>query len=243
MPTYPRLPENSDWEKVRSQSNWHFDYKKPPISNDSYQPVCKFIFNLNTLTKQVFENRIPSNIILDQNLTGKIDQDKEKFTFTSQNLFLTGGNPYIEDVQSYNVSDIDLFKKFAESLGLTIYIIRLNVQKPGQMIPAHIDELGSFKKYLEKNNIDVDIENNSTKALRFAIMLDDWKLGQFFQFGNATWHQWSKGECVTWDWKNIPHCTGNAGYWDRPMLQITGLTSYKTFELLNSKDKIINLEI
>ena len=78
---------------------------------------------------------------------------------------------------------------------------------------------------------------------RFAIMLADWQLGQVFQLGNAAWTQWSAGDCITWDWKNIPHSTANMGWHDRPMLQITGNVTKRTLDLLDNcgRDLIVNV--
>jgi hypothetical protein len=74
-------------------------------------------------------------------------------------------------------------------------------------------------------------------------MLDDWKLGQVFQLGTANFHQWRRGDCITWDWKNIPHATCNMGWWDRPMLQITGYVTERTNEVIRYRSKDLRVEI
>lgn len=240
MPTYPRLPENSDWEKLRNQSKWHFDYTKTPYpGEDSYTYVGKFVSDFNTAIEYVKATKKYYHDL--DAYSGNLEEDIDKFTFTFQNLSLIGANPYIEAADCYLVEDIPMFQSISDMLGLKESIIRLDIQRPGQIIPAHIDELGSLKKRLSRKNISINLTNQSAK--RFAIMLDDWKLGHVFQLGNAVWHQWSAGDCITWDWENIPHCTCNSGYWDRPMLQITGLTTQKTFDILNIENKIFKLEV
>jgi hypothetical protein len=74
-------------------------------------------------------------------------------------------------------------------------------------------------------------------------MLADWQLGQVFQLGNAMWTQWRAGDCITWEWRDIPHATCNMGWWDRPMLQVTGNVTQTTLDLLAkaSPDLIIDL--
>jgi len=31
---------------------------------------------------------------------------------------------------------------------------------------------------------------------------------------------------INFDWRNVPHCTANAGYSPRPILKITGISDY-----------------
>ena len=78
---------------------------------------------------------------------------------------------------------------------------------------------------------------------RFAIMLSDYQLGQVFQLGTAHWTQWRAGDCITWEWQDVPHATCNMGWWDRPMLQVTGNVTQVTLDLLAraSPDLVINL--
>ena len=79
----------------------------------------------------------------------------------------------------------------------------------------------------------------------FTIMLADWQLGQVFQLGNANWTQWRAGDCITWEWQDIPHATCNMGWWDRPMLQITGCTTPATQQVLDNAgpDQIFDLSM
>ena len=69
---------------------------------------------------------------------------------------------------------------------------------------------------------------------RFAIMLADWELGQAWMFGNALYQGWKAGDCITWEWQDMPHATVNAGWHDRPLLQITGRVTTKTQWLLDA---------
>lgn len=240
MPTYDRLPPQSYWEVKRSKSRWHFDYTKPPVEgSDSFTKVCRFKGDFFTWINFVKETK---KCFLDMpSYSGDIKKDADKFSYMSQNLAFVGANPYTETVDVYLVDDIPIFKSISNNLGLKESFIKLDIQRPGQMLAAHIDDLGSLKRSLDKKGINIDINNETVK--RFAIMLDDWKLGHFFQLGNATWHQWSAGDCITWEWEDIPHCTGNAGYWERPMLQITGLITDQTRELMNSEKKDIVIEV
>lgn len=228
------LPADSSWEKSKSQSDWHYDYARAPIpGTDSFTSVCRFVGDL----KSAVEESIATNPMRSKrtdSFTKNLEEDLSKL---EKPIFLSSANPCVDFYDQYQVDNIKTFRSMSDALGLEHSILRLNLQRPGQMIPAHLDELEGFKKNLLRKGIEVDQDFLYSKAMRFVVMLDDWKLGQFFQLGNATWHQWCAGDCITWDWKNIPHCTGNAGYWSRPMLQLTGFITDKTKELLSSKDK------
>ena len=99
------------------------------------------------------------------------------------------------------------------------------------MLNWHIDNFAGRK---ERGNTFTEIEADKNPNLmrRFVIMLDDWRHGQVFQLGNNNWHQWKKGQCITWEWRDIPHATCNMGWDDRPMLQVTGYTSDTTNDLV-----------
>ena len=90
---------------------------------------------------------------------------------------------------------------------------------------------------------EIEADKNPDLMRRFVIMLDDWKHGQVFALGNSNWHQWKRGECITWEWRDIPHATCNMGWDNRPMLQVTGWTTDKTLQLVKdgSKDTVISI--
>jgi hypothetical protein len=133
------------------------------------------------------------------------------------------------------LSHVDTFKKMAASLGLKDPVSRVHLQGPGNMLSMHVDFLKtktSMKAYKDPNAIR-----------RFAVMLTDWKFGQVFQFGTHTWTNWRAGDCVTWNWSDMPHATCNMGYEDRYMLQLTGTPTELTDQILAtaSSDRIILL--
>ena len=137
---------------------------------------------------------------------------------------------------------IELFQKVATYLGITTPAIKYHNQKPGQMLPTHID---NFTARIRKDNL-IDpslVHNNPDLMRRFVIMLSDWKIGQVFNFGNSSWTQWRAGDCVTWDWQDVPHGTCNIGFDDRPSFQITGYTTERTTQVMAeaSIDKIVNV--
>ena len=233
--TNDSLPADSSWEKSKLQSNWHYDYaRKSTPGADSFTSVCRFVGDFKSAVKESIEKNAIQPKQTDS-LSKNLREDSDKLGLSSANS--------VEYYDQYQVDNIDIFQSMSDALGLEHSILRLNFQRPGQMIPAHLDELEGFKKHLSRKGINIDQDLLYDKAMRFVVMLDDWKLGQFFQLGNGNWHQWCAGDCITWDWKNIPHCTGNAGYWDRPMLQITGFITEKTKQLLKSNNKDIIISV
>ena len=241
--TYPSLSTGSVWEKERATSNWHFEFlREPQPGLDSYTAVCRFEGDFTesiSLTKDI----VPENNLTGKQLTNDIKQDWKKFTSVEINLAMLKANPYLEHFDLYPGREIEQFQQIADALGLEHPIINFNIQRPGQILAAHIDGFNQLKRDMPLIYSNIDLRQDPSSVRRFVVMLDDWKLGQFFHFGNAAWHQWRAGDCVTWEWQDIPHCTGNAGYWDRPMLQITGLVTDKTRELLKNASKDLTIGI
>ena len=120
--------------------------------------------------------------------------------------------------------------------------LKFHNQRTGQMLHTHIDNFAG-REERQNSFIVTEFDKNPITIRRFAIMLADWQLGQVFQLGNASWTQWGAGDCITWDWKNIPHSTANMGWHVRPMLQITGNVTERTEQVLAeaSKNKIVKL--
>jgi hypothetical protein len=99
------------------------------------------------------------------------------------------------------------------------------------MFNTHIDKLWHLS------------EHDPEQICRMSIMLEDWKPGQFYQYGNHTYTGWKAGEAHIFDWANVPHSTANASMYARPLLQVTGLKTKKTRELINNGSSDIVWEI
>jgi len=102
-------------------------------------------------------------------------------------------------------------QKIADSFDLDQVMARVHVQWPGQVWNLHMDKLEKW------------MPSNPAQVKRYFIQLTDWQPGHFWSFGNYTWQGWTAGECVTFDWINVPHSTANAGHVPRVTLQITGV--------------------
>jgi hypothetical protein len=97
---------------------------------------------------------------------------------------------------------------------------RLHVQLPGQVWTRHIDKLDKF------------CPEDPSRVMRIMIQLTDWQPGQFWEFGNYQYRGWRAGDVTTFDWRNVPHCTANAGHQPRVTLQLTGVRTAGTEKYL-----------
>ena len=226
----------SRWEFTKKQSKWHFDPAKETVD---YKQVCTFQGDWVNEIQECLSKTKP-NTWANRN----IDLKEKVYTSTLEenDLINAGANPEIEIFSRVNAKDIPVFKRIGEYFGMKETSIKFHNQTTGQMLNWHIDNFAGRK---ERGNTFTEIEADKTPNLkrRFAIMLDDWKHGQVFQLGNSNWHQWKKGQCITWEWRDIPHGTCNMGWEDRPMLQVTGWTTDETKQVVELGDfnKTINV--
>jgi hypothetical protein len=202
--------------RMKLQSSWHFDSTCPAaLGNDSYTPVC----------------------IFDADFTDAINQCTPIAKPASWGYGTWGEAGGIDYVQT--VDNIPIFKQMADYLGLVDPRINFHNQTNGQMMYLHVDNI----KTPPDREPSVDgIESDCTLPIirRFVVMLADWEMGQAWMFGNAMYHQWVSGTCITWDLHNMPHDTVNAGWKDRPLVQITGTQTARTLHLLQLAESNLN---
>lgn len=120
-----------------------------------------------------------------------------------------------------------IFADMIDFLGLEKRKQAFHIQHPGEMLNLHMD-----KQY--------EVDDDPTRVARFFIFLEDWKPGHFLQMGTS-FVQWKKGDIINFDWMNMPHSSANAGWEPRCLIQVTGVITRKTEEVLMGKHKWINL--
>lgn len=233
--------KGSRWEGTKATSNWHFDTQRPPEpGKDSFTRVCRFNYDFTAAIKQCMSSVKP---------TGWADRNKHKipgelYTASAEeaDLIRAGADPKMEIYDRKHITHIGVFNLIRDHLGLAKADVNFHNQRTGQMLVTHIDNFPGNP--IRENSFKVTRFDETPEVYRrFAIMLADWQLGQVFQLGNAMWTQWRAGDCITWEWRDIPHATCNMGWWDRPMLQVTGNVTKTTLDLLAkaSPDLIIDL--
>ena len=234
----------SRWEFTKSRSRWHFDTTLPPVSGiDSYTPVCRFDEDFSEAIAQCMPRTKVSSWGTRNNFNKEI-ADKGLYSATAEekDLIRVGADPNQEVFHRTAAEDIEIFQKVSDWLGMDESMIKFHNQTTGQMLHTHIDNFAARPE--RENSFKVtDMDKNPDIMRRFAIMLDDWKLGQIFQLGNANFTQWRRGDCITWEWQDMPHATANMGWWDRPMLQITGYVTDRTRDVVGgaSKNLVVKL--
>lgn len=123
---------------------------------------------------------------------------------------------------------VEPFSTMIEKLGLEQPYHDFHFQFPTDVIPFHND------------SYDTSHVDDQRDLVKFFIFLEDWKPGHFMQFG-TTFLKWKKGDVVYFDWKNIPHATANAGWEPRCMLQVSGIVTDRTKDILSGYHPMIKL--
>jgi len=236
-------PNNSRWEGTKQYSKWHFDPSRPPEpGKDSYTHVCRFEADFTESVEQAMKY-VKANTWADRNKF-KIKDELWCASAEEQDLINAGADPKMPIFERFGKAGdiIGQFGLIAGHLGLRTVDINFHNQSTGQMLVEHIDNFAGNNDRNNSNEV-VDIDRNPDIVRRFTIMLADWQLGQVFQLGNANFTQWRAGDCITWEWQDIPHATCNMGWWDRPLLQCTGRVTERTQKLLDnaSPHQIIKL--
>lgn len=137
-----------------------------------------------------------------------------------------------------NVKEYEVFYRMIEELDVDVHQSRIHIQKLGQVTPVHIDQQMRYARPgWRKIWTESGADKNPLKLRRFLIMLQDWDYGHVWQFGNTYYQGYKAGECVTYDWCNMPHGTANFGYSPRITFQITGFVGEKCQWMIDNPDK------
>ena len=105
--------------------------------------------------------------------------------------------------------------------------VKIQVQKPGQVCPPHLDFLGYYLENICKAKPELlELEHSTNKPAidiwRMFIATEDYKLGQMFVINDEQWF-WTKGDCIRLNnWKAL-HWTKNIGEKDRTIIKVTGV--------------------
>lgn len=234
----------SRWQHTQSQSKWHFDNTKPPsIGEDSYTPIAQFSGAFAEACAQANAGLIANTWAAEHTRPWLIESNnlRSKITPDQADLIRAGADKDGEIYDRAPGDHIELFQQITHWLGMEMNIIKYHVQRTGQYVVTHIDNYAppgvDNWHWLQRSCGITEFTDRTVQIRRFAIMLSDWQLGQVFQVGNAAWQQWRAGDCITWEWNDVPHATANLGWHPRPMLQITGAETDRTREIVAAAKK------
>lgn len=208
---------NKTYKNLEKRLTWNLDYKTEKTPNKFFKfPLCTIVGNWKTVKIIKKYNGYTESSITTTNQVNEYG--------TNYSSIMDAGN-----IDSNKQKDL---QKIIDAFGLEQTHSTLHIQKPGQQMMLHMDA-GSVKRY---NIADKD---GPKKIMRLFVFLDDWKPGQIVLAGNTHLTRWKKGEVLWFDWYNIPHGTANFGFYDRPLLCVTGIKTKKFEKLFKKNNKKI----
>ena len=252
----------SRWYHNKLRSTWHFNPKEDP-NEKTFNILCRFKGDWEAGLKRAIERstehtignyRMRNQSLQDQSLhdgelmdikraSGRDDVSCMYFDTLQRLKFdQSGKEEWIID----NHPDYEIFYKMLSAIGMyDVHLARVHIQRLGQVTPFHIDQQMRYARpQWRKRWTESGADKNPLKLRRVLIALTDWDIGHVWQFGNTYYQGYSAGECVVYDWCNMPHATANMGYTPRITLQATGFMDDTVFPNLlehGSKDHVIEL--
>lgn len=208
----------SAWEYTKSKSKYHFDNKKIDPNFDT----VNLLGNITPCWQTELDDIITQSRAATWRTRGKdftSDRPEEELASEDYDLEIAGyGKDYVISNLTYKLTPT--MQHISDLFALEDTIPRVHVQLPGQVWNIHIDKLQKW------------CPEDPNRIIRIFVQLTDWNQGQFWNFGNYMYSNWSAGDVITFDWQNVPHSTANASNHPRVTLQITGVITDKTTEYL-----------
>jgi hypothetical protein len=209
----------SSWQWCVDHSNYHFNNFKIDQPGEWFRVLGRFEGNwtdevalaqgkpITWATRKFYNND-------DDTVSPMLEQEENDLRNTGApvDLKLTDA---VFDISAYPT-----LTRMSEYFAIEDAKIRIHYQQPGQMFNLHIDKLQER------------CPDDPERVIRISIMLTDWEPGQFYLYGTTTYSHWRAGDVHVFDWKNVPHATANASRSMRPVLQVTGLKTDRTRQLL-----------
>lgn len=238
---------DSLYEYCRATSHYHFDNnikddRATTCENPLYIPLCNFTGDWSSEIAEMTGLAKPFTFDLRGQPRLQNNNNMERNDFDKWGYVTDGDQPYIV-LNRAKTDVVGKLEKIADLFHLTYpQVIRYDVQLPGQMFYYHIDNFGAILKS-KRGDYErfADCDYDQRKMIRLIIFLEDQQPGHVWQQGNE-YLTWKKGDCFTWPWKDIPHGTANFGHSPRPTLNITGMLTDKSYEVLKNFPKSVNVD-
>jgi hypothetical protein len=221
---------DSSWQWCVDHSRYHFDDTRKDQSGEWFQVLGRFVGNWADEVAQAQGKPITWAT---RKFYGNDDDTVSPMLAQEENDLRTTGAPVDLELTDavFDISAYPTLTRMSEYFGLEDPKIRMHYQQPGQMFNLHIDKLQER------------CPDNPERVIRMTIMLDDWKPGQFYLFGTHTYSHWQAGDVHIFDWANVPHATANASRYMRPTLQVTGLKTEKTQQMLAAAAPLVRYPV
>lgn len=219
----------SNWDKLKPRTNYHFDAFKNDPAYDGMKYVGRFVGDWKDELQQTIDN---SKEITWRN-RNPIDGTSKEIDAEEYDLERSGASADLV-LTNLEYELLPVFQKMTDALHLLPgdkkqIQSRVHVQFPGQVWNIHIDKLEKWHK------------EDPHKVYRFMVMLNDYEPGHFIQYGNFVHTGYRAGEIYSFDWYNVPHCTANAGHGPRCTLLVTGVATEETHKLFSKYDNKIEV--
>ena len=210
---------SSSWQWCVDHSRYHFDNFKIDQPGEWFQLLGRFEGNW---TAEVAQAQGKPITWATRKFYSNDDDTVSPMLEQEENDLRTTGAPVDLELTDaiFDISACPTLTRISEYFGIEDAKIRMHYQQPGQMFNLHIDKLQER------------CPDDPEQVIRMTIMLADWEPGQFYSYGNYTYSHWRAGDAHVFDWANVPHATANASRSMRPTLQVTGLKTTRTRELL-----------
>jgi len=211
----------SNWELTKQRSQYHFDTKRLDPRWDRVEELGYITPCWQDELTSAIEQARPVTWRTrgkpgDEKVRGNEEHDREEYDLESYGM----DKNYIVTNMNYDIAPV--FQNIADQFCLEESMARVHVQLPGQVWNLHLDKLEKW------------MPSDPKKVVRYFIQLNNWEMGHFWNYGNFMWSGWRAGDVSTFDWLNVPHSTANAGHVPRATLQITGIKTNKTQDMLDS---------
>lgn len=216
----------SSWDTTKAQSNYHFDPRRQDFIEDVISKLGYIKPTWDKDIDNIIENSRPATWETRGYKGQGVAIPPSDLEAEEYDIVRVGGDPK-QVITHLNWEIPTSLQRIVDDFALDGVMPRIHVQLPGELWHLHIDKL---QKWLPED---------PTQVMRIMIQLTDWQPGQFWEFGNYHWNHWRAGDVITFDWKNMPHSTANAGHHPRVTLQITGVKTDATEKYLRELEKTI----
>jgi len=218
------------WEYSKQRSHYHFD----PTINEDADPHYKIIGRVQGDLAAVYQAQLKvcqpqANGFLNR-FQAQGNRTDAPFTepYDRAELEYLGLDPNHMFFYNLRSTDNDAVQDIMDSFKFKKATASFHIQPPGSVFPYHVDEIPGIKN----NDADSWLDDDPKWAARFEIQVFDWQPGHVWAVGNTYWKQWRAGDILWHDWRHTPHGTANMGRSPRVTLQVTGLCSEQTLEII-----------
>ncbi|NMY21354.1 hypothetical protein HBO24_14055 [Pseudomonas sp. WS 5410] len=193
-----------------SKSNWHFD---PAIKSIDFREIG----NVTISNREVddFLLRLEQEQALKlKTLGGRKSKYGSQADINELDQWGYEDNIEFLSIAEIKTTSLSFIPELIKVLPLRKPHFELMIQRPGQMLPLHIDMYNAYRR-----NTNLEINQIS----RYLVALSNWDWGHYFNVGNSIWHQWQAGDIITWS-PFMYHASANCGRKNKITMSITGIT-------------------